>query len=97
MHVSVALYPCTAETDFNSTVRPFEVTGLNLIFLNDLVFDDSIEEPDEGFVLYLEVDTERTNLGSSSVIVINNNATLVIIQNGKCYMFYVNDFVCDWV
>ena len=81
------LCACTAQNDFNITVRPIRATGPYLVSLDNLVFSDRIDEPDEGFILYLEVDTERTTLDSSSVIVINNNATLVIIQNGKCMHF----------
>ena len=68
--------------------------GSFLVALDDLVLADQLGEPDEGFILYLEIDTERTTLGrdNTSVIVINNNATLVIIPDGKCCMFYINDY-----
>ena len=76
-------YYCLLYTafDFNSTTTSLRIFGgaFQLFSASELVFTDDILEGEEGFILYLEVDTECTNLGDTAVVRLSNNATLVNI------------------
>ena len=70
-----------AEFDFNTSTTSLTIPGrfLRLFSASALVVADDVTEGDEGFILYLEVDDECTNLGDVVVVRLDNNATLVNI------------------
>ena len=64
------------ESDLNTSVQSIGVSGTQDFDLNKLVLANDTIEHDEGFILYLKVDQERTKMDYIEVVV-DNNATLV--------------------
>ena len=77
---------CAAQADFNNTVIPVTVAGFVGLAIDGVVLVDNVTEQDEGFVLFLEVDVEQTDLGSNSILHVDNNATLITVRDGVSYM-----------